>query len=165
MAEKNYLDFAQHKNGGILEKSGSCAIVVMIVEDMCYVANVGDSRAVMSQDKGSKIFPLSKDHKPEEEDEKKRILEAGGQVYQSQSQVMNIQGESGNSTRTIAGPFRVLPGRLSVSRTFGDAEAKLKSHGGNPNVIIAEPDIKSFKLTENNDFIILGCKKYNNYII
>lgn len=51
-------------------------------DDMCYVANVGDSRAVLSQEKGNKIFPLSKDHKPEEEDEKNRILEAGGQVYQ-----------------------------------------------------------------------------------
>jgi hypothetical protein len=25
----------------------------------------------------------------------------------------------------VVGPLRVLPGRLSVSRTFGDAEAKL----------------------------------------
>jgi len=25
----------------------------------------------------------------------------------------------------VIGPLRVLPGRLSVSRTFGDAEAKL----------------------------------------
>ena len=49
---------------------------------MCYVANVGDSRALMSKEKGSKIVPLSKDHKPEIEEEKKRIIEAGGQVYQ-----------------------------------------------------------------------------------
>ena len=31
-----------------------------------------------------------------------------------------------------------------MSRTFGDAEAKLISLNGNPNVVIAEPDIKAF---------------------
>ena len=42
--------------------------------------------------------------------------------------------------------MRVLPGRLSVSRTFGDIEAKLSKFDGNPNVIIATPDIKSFRI-------------------
>ena len=46
----------------------------------------------------------------------------------------------------IVGPLRVLPGRLSVSRTFGDAEAKLARYGGNPNVVVATPEIKSFKI-------------------
>lgn len=32
----------------IKEKSGSCAIAVMIVEETVYIANVGDSRAVLS---------------------------------------------------------------------------------------------------------------------
>jgi serine/threonine protein phosphatase PrpC len=31
------------KNMNDLDKSGSCVIAVLIVEDMCYVANVGDS--------------------------------------------------------------------------------------------------------------------------
>ena len=30
------------------ERSGSCAIVSLIVGDVCYIANVGDSRAVLS---------------------------------------------------------------------------------------------------------------------
>lgn len=53
--------------------------------------------------------------------------------------------------------MRVLPGRLSVCRTFGDPEAKLAQYGGNPNVIIATPEIKSFEITANHDFIIMGC--------
>jgi protein phosphatase 2C family protein 2/3 len=51
------------------DKSGSCAIVVLIVQDMCYVANVGDSRAVLSSDEGKKVYPLSLDHKPGEDSE------------------------------------------------------------------------------------------------
>ena len=39
-----------------------------------------------------------------------------------------------------------MPGRLSVSRTLGDPEAKLKIIGGNPKVVISEPEIKSFKI-------------------
>ena len=56
------------------------------------------------------------------------------------------------------GPFRVLPGRLSVSRTFGDIEAKLEKFGGKQGVVIAQPEIASFNLQDDiHDFIILGC--------
>ena len=44
----------------------------------------------------------------------------------------------------IVGPIRVLPGRLSVSRTFGDPEAKMEFRGGNPNVVACLPEIESF---------------------
>lgn len=58
----------------------------------------------------------------------------------------------------IYGPYRVLPGRLSVSRTFGDIEAKYEKFGGKPGVITAEPEISQFTIDENvNDFIVLGC--------
>ena len=33
-------------------------------------------------DAGQKLYPLSRDHKPNDELERKRILEAGGQIYQ-----------------------------------------------------------------------------------
>lgn len=57
----------------------------------------------------------------------------------------------------IIGPHRVFPGRLSVSRTIGDIEAKDPRYGGNPNCVVPTPDIKCFKIRSNYDFIILGC--------
>ena len=56
----------------------------------------------------------------------------------------------------IIGPQRVLPGRLSVSRTFGDLEAKIERRGGNRNVVVSIPDIKSFRIQEDHDFIVMA---------
>ena len=53
--------------------------------------------------------------------------------------------------------MRVFPGKLSVSRTFGDIEAKHPKYGGNLKVITCEPEIVSFKLQDNYDFILVGC--------
>jgi protein phosphatase PTC2/3 len=45
-----------------------------------------------------------------------------------------------------------------VCRTFGDVEAKMRRFGGNPNVVVCVPEIKAFKIEENeHDFVILGC--------
>jgi len=47
-----------------------------------------------------------------------------------------------------------------VSRTIGDYAAKSKILGGNSNVIISEPEIISFKINQNSDYIIMGSKKF-----
>jgi hypothetical protein len=62
-----------------------------------------------------------------------------------------------NSIETIVGPLRVLPGRLSVARAFGDIHAKLPKYNGNPNVVIAIPEITHFKIENHHDFIAIGC--------
>ena len=51
----------------------------------------------------------------------------------------------------------MFPGRLSVSRTFGDIEAKIEKYEGNPKVVVAEPDITAFKINKNFDYIMMGC--------
>ena len=144
-AEKEFLERAEATTP--VDKSGSCAIIALIVGDICYVANLGDSRAVMSSEAGCKIYPLSKDHKPFEEEELKRIIANGGKIYQSVSQV---------NSNPVLGPYRVLPGRLSVSRTIGDIEAKFASYGGNDKVLISIPEVKAFKIHPEYEFIILA---------
>ena len=60
------------------DRSGSCGIVVMIVDQTCFVANVGDSRAIMSMNEGKNFLALSTDHKPESHTESARIMQNGG---------------------------------------------------------------------------------------
>ena len=127
------------------DKSGSCALVAIIVNDRLYVANCGDSRAVMSMRDGKEWKDITVDHKPNEAHEKERIELNGGSVYQSQIALHKDK---------IMGPYRVVPGRLSVSRTIGDGGAKEEKKG----VIIARPDVHEWNLKENDvDFVVMAC--------
>ena len=54
-------------------------------------------------------------------------------------------------------PWRVLPGRLSISRAFGDIEAKNENFGGKKNIVIAKPDMYEFDLDEDFNFMVIGC--------
>jgi protein phosphatase 2C family protein 2/3 len=139
---------------GFVDNSGSCAIVILIVDHKVYVANVGDSRALMSADGGKKVLNLSTDHKPNEQGESERILGNGGKIYRTQTVVPKMDG-TGNEV--ILGPHRVFPGRLSVSRSFGDIEAKLRKYGGNKRVIVADPEIRVFDVVDDMDYVILAC--------
>lgn len=82
-AEKLFLEFAegQQFEVGDIDRSGSCAIVALIIDDMCYIGNTGDSRACMSADGGKVVVGLSNDHKPTDEIEVDRILSNNGRIY------------------------------------------------------------------------------------
>jgi len=157
-AEYEFLNkYALNENEEIKDKSGSCAIIVLIVENEVFIANVGDSRCLLSMDEGKKYIEVTKDHKPNSENEKIRINKNGGNIYQSQTVINNL-GNNLLNGKILIGPYRVMPGRLSVCRTIGDVEAKLEKFGGNKNVIISTPDIYYYDLKKNNlDFFILGC--------
>ena len=95
---------------------GSVASIVMILGDVLICANVGDCRAIMSRN-GEAVL-LSKDHKPYQPEEKKRIQEANGHVELDR-----------------------VNGRLAVSRSFGDFRFKKEEHGA--DLITVEPEIRT----------------------
>lgn len=62
---------------------GATAVIAFIRKQMLYVANAGDSRAVLAQ-RGDgeelRAVRLSKDHKPLSNEERQRIREKGGEL-------------------------------------------------------------------------------------
>lgn len=115
--------------------AGCTAIVALKVENSLYVANAGDSRAVLCRADGS-AFDLSIDHKPTDDRELDRIEAAGGFVN----------------------GFGRINGNLNLSRSLGDL--KYKQNRALPpaeQIITAEPDIVRYDLQADDRFLILGC--------
>ncbi|XP_072111810.1 integrin-linked kinase-associated serine/threonine phosphatase 2C isoform X5 [Mobula birostris] len=112
-------------------KDGSTATCVLLVDKDLYIANLGDSRAILCRfsETSRKLtaVPLVKEHNPTQYDERMRIQKAGGIVRDG----------------------RVM-GVLEVSRSIGDGQYK---HCG----VISVPDVRRCPLTFNDRFILLAC--------
>ena len=99
--------------------SGTCSISVLLVDNKMFVINLGDSRCVLGQRKGGddnklgeKIgVEMSIDQKPIREDEKKRIIEKGGEVSDKITGAPRVYRKNDE-----------VPG-LAVSRSIGDIVA------------------------------------------
>ena len=153
------------------DRSGSCALVSLIFDNKIYIANLGDSRAIMSINGGTKIKALTNDHKPNNPREYDRAIKNGSKIYADDndetdrdiSKLNFIKDKtefekykkSENSKEDIV--FREYPSDLAVMRTIGDIKAKKKEYGGNPGTIINKPEIFIYDINSNDDFIIMGC--------
>lgn len=137
--------------------SGSTAVAAYRHRNRLYVANCGDSRAVLgcssargSGDNGLKAVDLSSDHRPDRADERKRILDEGGTVHQSTIPVRQGFGAPPRFMRV--GPERVWDrtGRcgLCVTRSMGDLSMR--------PWVTAIPEVTERELTPKDKFIILG---------
>jgi len=117
------------------DSSGCTAITALISPDNhLYVANAGDSRAVLSTD-GGQAVALSSDHKPGNELEAQRIFKAGGFVE-----------------------FGRVNGNLALSRAIGDFEFKQnKLLTAEEQIVTAYPDICEQGLGPSDEFLVLAC--------
>ena len=167
-------EFFKQKCSGTLDtsdRSGSCALVALIFENKIYIANIGDSRAIMSSNGGVKIKALTNDHKPNNPKEFERAIKNGSKVYaddndetdrdisklkfiKDKTEFEKYEKKENNKEEII---FREYPSDLAVMRTIGDIKAKKKEYGGIPGSIINKPDIFIYDINSSNDFIVMGC--------
>lgn len=115
-ADKDFMEIAlaiaKDSEEGKHDRSGSCGVVVLTIDNKCYVCNVGDSRGILSRNMGAVKYALTRDHKPCDEQEKKRIFDAGGKIYQSVPAHIKKGGDA--NTLNVPIPYRISPGRLAV---------------------------------------------------
>ncbi|KAH7575596.1 hypothetical protein JRO89_XS02G0158900 [Xanthoceras sorbifolium] len=110
-----------------LGRGGSTAVTAILINGQkLWIANVGDSRAVISK-KGQAI-QMSIDHEPNTE--RDSIEDRGGFVSNMPGDVARVNGQ------------------LAVSRAFGDKN--LKSH------LRSDPDVQSADIDADTDFLILA---------
>ncbi|CAH1437112.1 unnamed protein product [Lactuca virosa] len=110
--------------------SGTTALTVLILGRNMIIANAGDCRAVLG--KRGRAIELSVDHKPSCTSEKMRIEKLGGVIYDG-----------------------YLNGQLSVARALGDWH--MKGPKGSDCPLSSEPELKEVTLTEEDEFVIIGC--------
>lgn len=97
------------------------------------VANAGDSRCVLCRD--GQAVDMSVDHKPTQEEERNRILKAGGFISDGR-----------------------VNGCLALSRAIGDLEFKRSYElGPEEQVVTAYPELKTLEVQPQDEFIILAC--------
>ncbi|KAK0182257.1 hypothetical protein PV327_000412 [Microctonus hyperodae] len=116
------------------DKSGSTAVCAFISPKHIYIANCGDSRAVLCSS-GNPVF-ATRDHKPILPAEKERIQAAGGSVM-----VQRVNGS------------------LAVSRALGDYEYKnVEGRGPCEQLVSPEPEIfVRDRNLEHDEFLVLAC--------
>jgi len=141
----------------LLEKegdSGTTANVVIIAPQWVVCSNAGDSRSVFSKN-GNKAVPLSYDHKPDDEEEERRIRAAGGYVAGGR-----VEGDLAVSRGL--GDFRfknmqtVLTGLKSKKDATGQKDQNMVEPDDQkvspvPDVIIQN------RSADKDEFIIVAC--------
>ncbi|KAL0648201.1 hypothetical protein Bca4012_046492 [Brassica carinata] len=120
--------------------AGSTASTAILLGDRLLVANVGDSRAVISR--AGTAIAVSRDHKPDQSDERERIENAGG----FHTVLIDVSMCVLHSLIEI-GTWRV-GGVLAVSRAFGDRLLK--------QYVVADPEIREEKIDDSLEFLILA---------
>jgi serine/threonine protein phosphatase PrpC len=115
-------------------KAGSTAVIVIIIDNKLYCANVGDSEACLVKEIDNKLYTenLVYVHKARDANESKRILALGGQIL-----------------------FGRVSGSIIVTRAFGDFQ--FKKPKVKEDFLSVDPYVSELTLDATCKYIILAC--------
>ena len=125
-----------NREDNIAQLTGCTATVVLITPTHFICANAGDSRTVLGRSSGPAMcFPLSDDHKPDNEPERARIAAAGGFVEENR-----------------------VNGSLNLSRSIGDFEYKSKPNlPYTEQMVTVDPEVRTVERQDADQFIMMAC--------
>lgn len=142
--------------------SGTTGITIFLKGDVLYVANVGDSRAILGTmvDGSLKYAPLSSDQTPFRKDERERLKKKGArimtleQIEGNEPMHENWGAETGDEIDEVGDPPRVWDSTLekpgcAFTRSLGDSVAETIG-------VDAVPEILTWKLTPSDKFAIVA---------
>jgi len=143
--------------------SGTTGITAVIIGDCLYVANVGDSRAIIaSEDEPGKVIfqPLSSDQTPYRRDERERVKLKGArvltleQIEGNEPIHENWGSDNGESIDEVGDPPRIWDSSLerpgcAFTRSLGDLVAEQVG-------VMAEPEILKWKLRPGDKYIVVA---------
>ena len=130
--KSGFLRIDQSMRDSKQDMSGCTAICTLISPTHLFIANCGDSRAVLYDGTLPKF--VTDDHKPYKPRERQRILNAGGFATQR------------------------INGTLAVSRALGDFEFKKNEERGPCEQLVSpEPEVTVIERHFQDEFLILAC--------
>lgn len=124
------LDFYRNSNKPTQKDwhPGCTAIAALIIRNKLFVANAGDCRTILCR--GGQPYPLSRDHVASNNEERQRVLSAGGDV------------------KWQVDTWRIGQAGLQVTRSIGDDDLK--------PAVTAEPEIMETILSVEDEYIVMA---------
>lgn len=122
--------------------SGTTCVALYMTGMDYWLAHAGDSRAVLAREEHGKLkaIDLTRDHKPDLECERERILAAGGFVKDGDEETPSARVYLDKECKRVG---------LAVSRSIGDFI--VKGIG-----VSAEPEVNQYSLHLSDRFVIMA---------
>uniref|UniRef100_A0A6G1SJC8 Protein phosphatase 1B n=1 Tax=Aceria tosichella TaxID=561515 RepID=A0A6G1SJC8_9ACAR len=131
--KSGFLRIDQSMRDSSRDMSGCTAVCALISPTHLFIANCGDSRAVLYGGESQVKF-ATEDHKPLNPKERRRIINAGGSATQR------------------------INGTLAVSRALGDFEFKKDAlRGPCEQLVSPEPEVTVIERHPDDQFLVLAC--------